>query len=185
MSILNQVGSLLRSEVDCLLWKVLLMVLWLGIHWHVLSWTKNTTDGLLTESSYSWTKVLWVFMKDWVLAESSCVEWLQVVSWTWRNVLLFFFIHHFKISWALSFSAKLLFEADRRALSISSWYCGVIYCSIDCLLWVICSRTDVSLIVSFCKIVYSLRSTVWPFDSTSGRRSNSFTCWVNIISSWA
>jgi len=185
MSILNQVGSLLRSKVDCFLWKVLLMVLWLSIHWHVLPWTKNTAYWLLTESSNSWTKVLRVFVKDWILAESSCVEWLQVVSWTWRNVLLFFFIHHFKISWTLSFSSKLLFEAHRRALFISSWYSGVIYWPIDCLLWVICSRTYVFLIMSFCKIVYSLRPTVWPFDSTSGWWSNSFTCWVNIISSWA
>ena len=185
MSVLNQVGSLLRSEVDCLLWKVLLMVLWLSIHWHVLSWTKYTADGLLTESSYCWAEVLWIFVKDWVLAESSGVKWLQVVSWTWRNILLFFFIHHFKIGRALGFSPKLLFEANWRARSISSCYCRVIYWPIDCLLWVVCSWADVSLIVSFGKIVYSLRSTVWPFDSTSWRRSNSFTCWVNIISSWA
>lgn len=185
MTVLNQVGSLCWSEVDCFLGKILLMVLWLSILREVLARAEVAAKWLFTESPNSWAKVLWILVEDWVLAKSGGVEWLQIVSWTWRNILLFFIIHHFEISWALSLPPKLLFEAKRRALSISSRYGWVIYWSVDGLLWVICSRTYFSLIVSFGEMVLSLRSTISPFDSTFGRLSHSFACWVNIIGSWA
>lgn len=185
MRVLDQVGSLLRSEVDRLLWQIFFMVLCLCILGHVLTWTKDAADGLLPESSYRWTKVLWVLVENRVLAKGRCVKWLQVVSWTWRNILLFFIIHHLKIGWALSLSSQLLFKAKWWALPDSSRYCWVIYGPVHCLLWVICSRTYFSWIVGFGEIVLSLRFAVGPFDATFWRGSHRFACWVDIVGPWA
>ena len=111
MGVLDQVSSLLRSEIYCLLWKVLFVGLRRFVHRHVLTWTQCSAYWLFTEAADGGPEVLWVFVEDRVLAEGGGVEWLKVVSWTWRNVSFFLFIHHFKISWALSLSSKRLFKA--------------------------------------------------------------------------
>lgn len=129
-------------------------------------------------------------MQNRILTECSCMEWLQIISWTWWNPLLvLFFLHHKVIrNWRFIILPDIFifFKSQLRWSKVlgprNSWVWNNSLC---CFVRLVTSWSNIALIMILGEVIMSQRFTIWPFHSTPRRSSNYLTWDINIIWAWA
>jgi hypothetical protein len=128
-----------------------------------------------SKSFYNCTKVLWMSMDNWALSNIGSVMVLKILTWSWTQLMLSFFIAVlFKIVSDCSFVPDFVWfclriEGPRNVFgSWNSWVCDL---SVNPLVIRIASRSDHSISEGSYKVFWTSRFTIFPVNGTSWRSS--------------